>query len=100
MVDLTACGEVAGRSVGSLSDSVIAGVTALYSAWVAGKAPAEDFAALGTYAALAANDVVIDPDRHLSLPTVTVRDRSVADELYLALSDRLDDLAVMLIGAL
>lgn len=92
MIDLTASGDVAERGVSSLSDEAIAKATDLYAAWVGGTGPDEEFAALATYNELAANDFVIDPGRYLSLPTVTSVDRTAAEKLHLALTDRLDEL--------
>jgi type I restriction-modification system DNA methylase subunit/predicted DNA-binding transcriptional regulator AlpA len=92
MVDLTASGEIAERGVSSLSDGVIAEATALYSAWLAGKAPDKGFAAVATYEDLVAHDFVIDPGRYLSLPSVSVVDRTAAEKLHRALVERLDEL--------
>jgi len=88
MIDLTESGAAQGSRSTSLDDNLIDEVAELYRAWIDGKQPAMDYAAVASFDDLAINEFVIDPGRYLSLPR-TAPDLAAATRTRMELIDRL-----------
>ena len=88
MIDLTESAEAQGSRSTSLDDNLIDEVAELYRAWIDGKQPAVDYAAVASFDDLAINEFVIDPGRYLSLPR-TAPDLADATRTRTELIDRL-----------